>query len=173
MRDEKYFKSFVKSIALLIFLSTSIALCYSQTTINSGSSVNFTISETIISEAGNDFPPVFSTSANETVISIAILPENVQNTTYENWSIDIKKSDIDWHNDILLSIKRTGSGTTNYGTTLIGGTVYQQIQNTDNSFFNGTGWITDIPLQYQITGISVTIPAKLYSTEVVFTLMDN
>jgi hypothetical protein len=163
----------------IVYFFTIGIICFSsvkanaQLIIESSNVVNFNILENNIVEAGLDFQNEFSTPSNGILLSINILPQNLQNTTFRNWHIDIKKNDIDWHNDLNLFVRITGNGTSQFNTSVQNGTSYQQIQDFDNLFFNGTGWINNIPVQLQITGISVTIPSKLYVTELIFTLLDD
>jgi hypothetical protein len=87
------------------------------------------------------------------------------------WSVQISKSDIDWNNQIEIWIKRTGNGTG--GGEVYSGTTYQKINNIPMSFINGKKAVNKIPLQLEIRNLSVTIPARDYSTNIVYTLYEN
>ena len=146
---------------------------YSQITLETQNDINVHILESSITDPGMDLENTFETNSDETILSVKILPENLNNKLYRSWDINISKNDIDWHNDLKIYVKKTGNGESEFNTNTLGGVVYQRIENYDQYFFEGTGWIENIPLQYKITGMSVTIPAKTYTTEIIITLLDN
>lgn len=117
-----------------------------------------------ISEAGNDYPTSYASNTNQTLLTI----------NPKNWNkiitVFVKRNDIAWHNNLNLKVKRTSNGT-NGNTNIVDGLNYQTISNFDAYFFKCIGYHTFIPLQYEITGISVVLPVQSYSTEIMYTVI--
>lgn len=123
---------------------------------------------TIPNEAGTDLVSTVETGASYNLIDVA----GISPTT--GWKITVAKEDISWNVLLLPSIQRTGIGNkcgictgVNLGTSTIG---YTQITDAEQDFIFGQGNVADIPLQYKIDGISLSVPAAQYQTVIVFTL---
>jgi hypothetical protein len=122
-----------------------------------------------ITEAGSDYATTTSTSAaNQTLLDLNL----TKNTPY---TVMVHKIDTDWNNGLTLSSRRTGAGTSGSGGgTISGGLSYIALTGSPQVFFTGvagnSGRANNIPIQYQISGISVTIPVKTHITTVVYTI---
>jgi len=113
--------------------------------------------------AGTNFTATQTSSANAVLMTIA-------NTTLTGWNITVRKVDTTWNAGLHAFVRRTGAGT---GTgTVAGGLTYQEITGTDLAFLSGTNNKASIPLQFQLTGLSVTVGAGLFSTTVFYTLTE-
>ncbi|NEW78904.1 MAG: hypothetical protein GZ086_05650 [Gelidibacter sp.] len=123
-----------------------------------------TINASDISEAGNDYPAAYTSNTNQTIMTIN--PKNSSKLIY----VFVKKTDIDWNNNLNLKIKRNSNGT-NGNSSINGGIIFQTITNIDTNFFTCTGPFVNVPFQYEITGISVLLPVQNYSTTIMFTVM--
>ena len=154
-----------------LYIITLFILCvgsqygYSQSITVTGT-WSASIAAGTITEAGTDYGvTTLSSLTNQSLLSVDDGPGN------NNWRVFVKKTDIDWNFGLTLSLKRTGNGTGsgNFTTTTIG-TTYIQLTALDQLFISGNKVINNIPIQYEIGGISVLIPAKSYSTQVVYTL---
>ena len=146
-----------------------------QININANGNWIYPVSPLEITEAGTDFSGTFTSSANQVLVDIT------QNNFWANlllnysWRVDIRKSDVDWNPSLSLFAQRTGNGTPFWNFlpgTINGGTTYQQLTNINQTFFNGTRTRLDIPIQYQITGVSVLLPAKTYTSTVIYTVTE-
>jgi hypothetical protein len=92
-------------------------------------------------------------------------------TTGVNWRVDVLRIDTHWTTLVVLSIRRTGTGS---GTgTVTGGGSYMAITPTSQTFVTGSGNRAGIQLQERITGVSVSIPVDTYTTTVQFTVVDT
>lgn len=117
--------------------------------------------------AGSNLNSSYESITNQVEIDVSgiILPT-------ENWRVDVRKSDIAWSGNFQLSIVRTGDGT---GIPVLSGisegTVYQEVTDTAQSFFEGFGNRNAIPIQLKIDNVSVAIPAEIYSTTVIYTIV--
>lgn len=123
---------------------------------------------TIPNEAGTDLVSTVETISNYNLVDVA----GISPTT--GWKITVAKEDISWNVLLLPSIQRTGIGNkcgacsgVNIGTSTIG---YTQITDAEQDFIFGEGNVADIPLQYKIDGISLSVPAAQYQTVIIFTL---
>ncbi len=163
----------MKNLIFIAFLAISASL-YSQ-----GIDITITgnwmkaISPSDISEAGNDYQTSFESNTNQTLLTIN--PKNWNKQIY----VYVTRSDIAWHNNLTLKIKRTSNGTNN-NNIINGGLLYQTITNTQppsnapstvTPLFTCEGPFINIPLQYEISGISLVLPVQSYSTTIIFTVM--
>lgn len=123
---------------------------------------NYTIPTSDITEAGEDFTGIYSSSVNQTYLDI-----NYSGT----WGVLVQKNNIDWDNKIRVFVHRTGNGLGSGN--ISGGKNYKRINNNNISLFTGRNSRNSIPLQYQIRQISATIPANNYIVEVLYTLTIN
>ncbi len=145
---------------------------YAQIKISSNSYMMKYIPNEFINEAGMDFKETLEYAADEINLSVTILPQNLDNVMYKTWQIQVSRKDLDWDDRLELYIKRTGDGKSDFNNKPQNGTYYQKIESNSTFFFSGTGWIDTIPLQLKIKGLSVTLPAKSYATEIIFTLIE-
>lgn len=119
-----------------------------------------------LNEAGNDYVGTYESDHDETKITINAKHKNQQTV------VNIHKEDNgDWHTELILEIQRTDRGTNN-NYSIYDGLSYQIIGDTDTRFFYTYDDQKDVPIQYRISGISVTLPVKDYSTTFVFTVYD-
>lgn len=131
------------------------------------------ISPSDISEAGNDYPTAYTSNVNQTLLTI--IPKNYNKLIY----VYVTRSDIAWHNNLTLKIRRTSNGTNN-NNTINGGLIYQTITNAQppssapspvTPLFICEGPFINLAIQYEITGISVLLPVQSYATTIIFTVM--
>ena len=137
--------------------------------------------------AGSDYQGNLTSSPTQTYLNIV--------AGSEPWSVSISKREgnQDWPNLLKLYAKRTGNGigSSTSSTTLgIGGLIvvsnninpkiedvigsgFILVENVSKPFLKGTANYTNIPIQYEIRGLSVLIPAGNYSTTVYYTISDN
>lgn len=133
-----------------------------------------TVPATDVTEAGNDFTGTYTSAANQKTLSVT---NGGSNSTAEkngySWTISVRKVDTAWDNTAKIYVQRTGSGIprkSSRPTTVTGGTTYQQITDTNQSFFSGYRGSTAIPIQYQLQGVSVVMAVKTYSTTIYYTV---
>ena len=116
--------------------------------------------------AGTDLEPAYESNADQVTITIS-------NTTGigDNWRVDVKRTDSNWHGDYILSVKRTGAGAG--GGSIAGGTDYQEVTTNYAALYSGTGDRNDIPIQFKLAGVSIRIPPDTYSTTITYTVVDT
>lgn len=163
----------MKNLIFIAFLAISMNLFGQGIDITVTGNWMKTIAASDISEAGNDYPTAYASNVNQTLLTIN--PKN-----YSKWIyVYVTRSDIAWHNNLTLKIRRTSNGT-NGNTSINGGLIYQTITNalppssapsSVTPLFTCTGPFINIPLQYEITGISVVLPVQSYSTTIMYTVM--
>jgi hypothetical protein len=155
----------MKNVIILIGFLAFVNTMFSQgieLTVTGNWAKNIAASD--ISEAGNDYPTTYASNTNQTLLTI----------NPKNWNKEIivyvSKSDISWNSNLNLKVKRTSNGT-NGNANINGGIIYQTITNLDANFFTCKGYHTFVPLQYEITGISVLLPVQSYSSTITYTVM--
>jgi hypothetical protein len=86
----------------------------------------------------------------------------------------IQKSDIAWDSRLVLSALRTGTGTGGLTFSVTNGTTAITVTNAPQYFFEvrpGVGTqVLNIPIQYTIRGFTVLMPAKTYTTTLIYTI---
>lgn len=121
-------------------------------------------------EAGIDFYSTYLSAPDEVLVDV--FKTSGGNTPFW-WRVDVRKSDVDWDSNLQLFIKRTGTGYAPNGNSfIIGGTSFQLLTNTNQLFFLGRRQRYNIPIQFQLTGVSVLLPVKTYVTTVIYTVTE-
>lgn len=122
-------------------------------------------------EAGSDLNSVLESSSNYNQFDILNVADS------QDWKITVSKSDINWPGAFLPYVQFTTTGTpcgscagVNVGTSVSG---YLQITGIEQDFILGSGEVTGIDVQFKVEGISLTVDADNYSTEIIFTLFGD
>lgn len=118
----------------------------------------------LLAGAGSDLIDTYESIADVASISISGTAG-----ASDNWRVDVKKVDTGWYGSFHLYVQRTSGGT---GGSVSGGTVYQEITDADQSFFNGSDDVSGIGIQFQLSGVSVQIAPDTYTTTVYYTVVD-
>lgn len=173
---------------LYLIAFTMSSYLSAQTISASGS--GWTVSVPSITEAGNNYAGTYESATNITTLS-GFLPGSFLNLLSSGAArVSMHYNPISWNSALHLYTRRSGGSTVINGFCLLcsatvnGGTTYLEIPpTTDTSFFtiNFTGVLglgnsvnfSAINVQFQISGVSVVIPAKAYSAQVVFTIGPN
>jgi hypothetical protein len=151
------------------FLIVLAVKANSQTLTVSGS--NWTVPITPILEAGTNHQGTYESNANQILIAASVpllLGSGKVSVHYE--------PNTSWNSALILSAKRTGNGTTLCVLcTLTGGTSYLAFTQTAVELFRiqavlALASYSNIPIQLQLSGVSVTLPASSYQSRVVFTV---
>ena len=152
------------TILLLILLS---AFSVKSQSLHLMGSWSISVPSSSISEAGNDYNTTLTSSLNQTLLDISVPVTNI------SWRVDVHKQDSFWNTSLILWIHKTGDGGGESGSSIIpiGSTPYQQVSNLEQLFFAGTKNHVNIPVQYEIQGLSVLIPSENYNTNVIYTLI--
>ncbi len=136
--------------------------------INAIGSWSVSLPSNTISEAGNDYSMNLTSMTNQTIIDINTL------STTTNWRVDVNQQDSFWNNSLTIWIRKTGDGVGVAGSNIspIGSIPFFQLANMGQAFFSGVKNFVGIPIQYEIRGLSVLIPASTYNTTVVYTITE-
>lgn len=120
----------------------------------------------LITEAGLNYSSYLTSSPNQSLVSLV--------SVTSNWEVKVEQQNNNWTSDLQLWIRRTGDGTALGGIGTISGTpTYTLLTSMPTTLFSGTGPDrNDIPIEYQVRGLSVLTPVASYSATIVFTLMD-
>lgn len=153
-------------ILLLIF---SVSFTNAQSLTVGGT--NWTATIPSITEAGTDYVGPFESAANQILLTASV-PLLLGGAKVSVRYI----ANPTWNSSLGLNIKRTGNGTTVcLLCSITGGTTYQAVTLTDVELFRIAAVLalasySNIPIQLQLTGVSVTVPAAAYGSRVVFTI---
>lgn len=129
---------------------------------------NYSLSASSITEAGTDFYGTYESASNQLIFN-----KNKTKNQKPNWVVQVKKSDILWHTNLKMWIRRTGNGSGVQNSSISNGSNYQEVQNSNIQFFDGYEEVNEIPIQLKISGVSVIIPVNSYYTLLIFTVTEN
>lgn len=151
-------------IILLILFS---AFSVKSQSLNIMGSWSISVPSNSISEAGNDYSTTLTSPLSQTLLDISVPVTNM------SWRVDVQKQDSFWNASLILWVHKTGDGGGALGSSIlpIGSTPYQQVSNLGQLFFAGTKNYVNIPIQYEIHGLSVLIPSASYNMSVIYTLI--
>ena len=152
----------MKKIFFIVSLLATHALSFAQPSVT-GTWTSGVPSNTI-TEAGN-----WTSLSNQSIISLVWL------TSY---TVKVKKTDVSWNSNLSLWVHKTSDTIGLLGSaTPAGNTSYIQLTSSDQTFFTtytGVGipglGAASFNVQYEIRGLSVTLPAQTYTTTIVYTI---
>ena len=111
-------------------------------------------------------PSIYESGSSQTWATVSKLPGG-----HPDWSIDVSRDNIGWPAALQLWVRRTGDG---LGPGAVsGGLAYQVITTSSTAFFSGALARSNIPMQWQLTGVSLSVPSGTYATTVTFTLTNK
>ena len=135
-----------------------------------GTPWNLTISAADVTDAGLDIPSEYSSAANQSEFNFYYAGVNKNYT----WSVEVSKSDVNWPAGVQLALRRTGPGSEYlHSGSIDNGLSYITLTSVDQAFFDGKRGRIDVPIQYRLSNLSVTIPAGTYSTVVTYTITSS
>ncbi|WP_341227339.1 hypothetical protein [uncultured Arcticibacterium sp.] len=142
----------------------------SAQSISANSGWNANVSSSEISDAGLDYNGTYQSSQTETYVTASGF------NIFRNYYVYVEKSELDWNSNLILSARRTGNGSGGWFGSISGGTNYIPLSNSSQLFYyGGIGFSnsrSNVPIQYQIEGLSVLLPAKTYTISVIYTVSD-
>lgn len=113
--------------------------------------------------AGSDLNSTYTSLNNATIIDIGGAGNN-------NWRVDVRKTDATWDGNFHIFVRRTGDGSGPGPGTISGGTSFMEVTAIDTQFFSGSRNRSNVPVAYQLQGVSLNIGPNTYNTSVTFTV---
>lgn len=147
----------------IVFLMSSVA--FAQTiSITSGATWSIPTLTSTITSAGKNYEHIETSGPSQTLIKV---------NSALVWSVSVQQiTGSSWHSNLVVSVRRTGDGTG--GAIMLGTSNYLILTATNQAFFSGLlglGFSRDnVPIQYKIEGLSVTLPVKTYTTTIQYTV---
>lgn len=167
-----YLQKFITKNIFIVILIVFSQL-QSQRTLTVGGT-NWTVTIPSITEAGDNYAGTYESSTSQIILAASV-PLLLTNGKV---SMHYTANPV-WNSNLILSAKRTGDGTTTcVACSISGGTTYTIIPPTaDIELFRITAVLalasySNIPVQLQLSGVSVTLPATSYNSQIVFTISD-
>lgn len=117
----------------------------------------------LIAGAGSELVASYESAVDAVLLSPNPVPAKPA------WRVDVSRVDTAWPGSFVLWIKRTGDGTGSGS--ISDGTTYLTVTTTDQPFFTGSEDRANVPIQFQLTGISTQIPPGDYTTTVYYTIV--
>ena len=155
----------MKKYTLILLLLCCQQLCKAQSVSGNWTS---SVPSNTITEAGSDYSSNWTSLSNQSIIS---LPSGVLGASY---TVFVRKTDTNWNSNLSLWIHKSADNLGLLGSVSpAGNTSYFQLSASNQTFFTASLGILSpatFNVQYEIRGLSVTIPAQTYSTTVVYTI---
>ena len=151
------------TLIVLASLVCSGGICWAISITATGSWSETIDASDLQAGAGSDLISTYESAADAVIIDIT--------DTSGAWGLDVKKIDTNWHSNLHLHVKRTSDG--QGPGSISGGTSYQEVTDTDLSFFSGDRWRSDVDIQLKLTGVSIQVPLDTYTTTVYYTIFDQ
>jgi hypothetical protein len=132
---------------------------------------NVTIDESDLQGGpGSDLSETFTSDVDQ--ISVTIIKDVPGSPWLEEfyWRVDVRRADANWHPNFSLWIRRTANGSGNGSVS--GGTVFQEVDPIDRSFFSGFMARRGIKIQLELRNMSVQIPPDEYTTTLIYTVVE-
>ncbi len=154
-----------KILMFILFIANQI---YSQSLTVTGTWTS-TLATSNITEAGLDYSSSYNimSSVSQSLMTVNSAKNSVA-------FVYVQKSDTSWDTRLILSVLRTGSGTGNNNFLVTNGTTSQIVSNVPQYFFEvrpaGGTRVSNIPIQYKISGFTVLLPVKSYTTTLLYTV---
>lgn len=151
---------------------------FGQASVSTSGNWTFTRGSTDITNPGLDFDNVASSGvAGETTLNLNGLEKN------KTWKVYISRVDNIWHSSLVLAATKNNDGTVSAsdGGVTIPLTAATQITitNTSTMFFTASPSnscnacsLINVKIRYQLSGVSVTLPAATYQTQIQYTITD-
>jgi hypothetical protein len=93
---------------------------------------------------------------------------DVSGALLSSWNVTARIATGTWNGNFHLSVKRTSNGS-GLGS-ISGGTSFTELTSVDTQIFSGSLNRSGITIQYQLTGVSVTVAPNTYSSSVIYTI---
>ena len=133
---------------------------------NAAGNWEFTVSAASLEAgAGSDLLSTYESDARAVLLTI----RGTQGSN-DDWRVDVRRVDTNWPSAFTLFVRRTGAGLG--GGYVAGGSDYQAIGRSSDQFFFGSGHRNFVPLQFKLEGLSVRVPPDVYSTTIIYTVVD-
>ncbi|WP_167610040.1 hypothetical protein [Maribellus sediminis] len=98
------------------------------------------------------------------------------NNPNRKWKVEVRKEDVSWDDAMQVEIVRSGNGYSkenNKSNHVNDGQNYQVVSANSSYFFRGKGLISEIPIQFRLSGISIVHGAGDFETNVMLTIYDD
>nr|WP_321354385.1 hypothetical protein [uncultured Draconibacterium sp.] len=135
--------------------------------------VTFNATQIDISEPGEDIKAVISANSG---VQLSVESYNYWEQKNQKWRIYVHKTDVEWGEGIKIEVRRRGDGNRmnkKGGGNVHGGSTFAEIKDNPTYFFRGMGLISNIPLDFRINELSLSLGASDFETDVVFTIYDD
>jgi hypothetical protein len=118
----------------------------------------------LVGGAGSELDSTYESAADQIIVRVG-------GAGRKSWRIDVRKIGPSWPSGVRLFMRRTSDGSG--PGTISGGTSYQEVTDTYQSFFSGTRNRSNIHVQERMTGVSADIPCGTYTTTIYYTVVQT
>ncbi|WP_297099464.1 hypothetical protein [uncultured Draconibacterium sp.] len=126
-----------------------------------------------VSDPGEDIEAVITANSG---VQLSVESLNYWEQKNEKWRIYVHKTNVEWADDIKLEVRRQGDGdklNKKGGGNVHDGSTFAEIKDNPTYFFRGMGLISNIPLDFRINELSLSLGANEFEADVVFTIYDD
>ena len=151
------------TLIVLASLVCSGGICWAISITATGSWSETIDASDLQAGAGSDLISTYESAADAVIIDIT--------DAGGAWGLDVKKINTNWHSNLHLHVKRSSDGTGSGD--ISGGGSFQEVTDTDQSFFSGDSDRSNVNVKLKLTGVSIQVPLDTYTTTVYYTVTDQ
>jgi hypothetical protein len=175
MSKQPIFSRPIQLVLAVVIIMAFADLARAATIIVAGAWLVTVDSSSLMGGAGSNLRSSYESSATVPVVSVSVDRCELIGLVAAPWRVDVQRSQTNW--PFTLRVRRISSGV-NASLCLLqgstsGGTAYTTIEPTAKAFFSGSGSRTGIGLQFELSGVSVAVPAGIYTTTITYTAIDQ
>ena len=123
---------------------------------------------------GEDIQGTHTSREDHLLLSVNFGSHSHHKKMHTKWRVTVHREDRDWHKNLKVYVRRTGDGYgERYDKPIKNGSTFRKVNKGYRTLFKCEGSRFEIPIQFEVQGLSLTIPAKTYSTMIVFTIIDD
>lgn len=135
--------------------------------------VTFDVVQINVSDPGEDVEAVITANSG---VRLSVESNNYWEQKNEKWRIYVHKKNVEWVDEIKLELRRQGDGEKKDkkgAGNIHDGSTFTEITDNPTYFFRGMGLISNIPLDFRLNELSLSLGANEFETDVVFTIYDD
>jgi len=163
--DDDFIRRFPKTRRIMVLI---LSLCAGFPALSQSIAVAgqwaLTINSTNLQAgAGSDLIDTYESATDQVLADVKPGPFG------KTWVVQVHKTDHLWNSNLYLDIRRQTYPK------IQGGLSYIELTDSDQDFFwsENRKRSLDIPIQFRLRGVSISIPVNTYSTTIYYTLIDS
>ena len=119
----------------------------------------------LVGGPGSELRPTYESLPDQVLLSVSKTAGIAS-----KWRIDVRRANVNWPNGVRLFIRVSDPGT---GAGLVDADgAYREVEAAEHAIMSGTGDRSATAIQFRLTGMSLKVAANIYSTSIIFSVVD-